>query len=153
MILSPHGTRLVFVSEGQDGIQRLFTRRLDQPKAIQMPHTEGANEPFFSPDGQWVGFFAGGKLKKMPIDGGEESRLLADQGGAGWWNWALARNGIYFLDEGLNFFDFATGKRTGVYTSEKPLVMGLAVSPDGKSILYPQIDVAESSIMLLKNFR
>jgi hypothetical protein len=31
--------------------------------------------------------------------------------------------------------------------------MGLAVSPDGKSILYPQIEVAESSIMLLKNFR
>ena len=70
-----------------------------------------------------------------------------------WWNWALARNGIYFLDDELKFFDFATGKRTSVYASEKPLIMGLAVSPDGKSILYPQIEVAESSIMLLKNFR
>ena len=60
-----------------------------------------------------------------------------------WWNWALARNGIYFLDDELKFFDFATGKRTSVYASEKPLIMGLAVSPDGKSILYRQIEVAE----------
>ena len=67
---------------------------------------------------------------------------------------ACGGRGIYFLDdEKLKFFDFATGKKTSVYTSEKPLVMGLAVSPDGKSILYPQIEVAESSIMLLTNFR
>jgi hypothetical protein len=108
-----------------------------------------------SVDGRFIYFskYEAPGIWKMPIDGGEESRLLADQGGSAWWNWALARNGIYFLDEELKFFDFATGKRTSVYASEKPLRRGLAISPDGKSILYPQIDVAESSIMLLKNFR
>ena len=91
---------------------------------------------------------------KMPVDGGEENRVLDQPSGDLWWNWVLVKNGIYFLDDDkLKFFDFATGKKTSVYTSEKPLIMGLSVSPDGKSIVYPQIDVAESSIMLLKNFR
>src|SRR6202049_3387285 len=64
-ILSPDGTRLVYVSQN-----RLFTRRLDQPKAIELADTEGAFAPFFSPDGQWVAFFARGKLKKTSVEGG-----------------------------------------------------------------------------------
>ena len=51
-ILSPDGTRLVYVSQG-----RLWTRRLDQPTATELPGTQGAYAPFFSPDGQWVAFF------------------------------------------------------------------------------------------------
>src|SRR6516162_5037519 len=48
-----------------------------------MPHTEGAYEPFFSPDGQWVGFFAQGKLKKTRIDGGEPVPLCNAPAGRG----------------------------------------------------------------------
>src|SRR5262249_40943638 len=75
VILSPDGTRLVFVSQGADGVPRLFTRRLDDSKAVQMTGTEAAYAPFFSPDGQWVGFFAHGKLKKTRIDGGDPISL------------------------------------------------------------------------------
>ena len=84
--LSPDGTRIVFVTRDQRGVSRLFTRRLDQPKAALLFATEGANEPFFSPDGQWIGFFAKGKLKKTRIDGGEPISLCdAPQGrGASW---------------------------------------------------------------------
>jgi len=57
--------RLVFVSKW-----RLFIRRLDQPKATELAGTEGASEPFFSPDGQWVAFVAQSKLKKIPVGGG-----------------------------------------------------------------------------------
>ena len=64
-ILSPDGTRLVYVSQG-----RLFTRRLDQPNATELTGTQGAYAPFFSPDGQWVAFFAPGKLKKISVEGG-----------------------------------------------------------------------------------
>jgi Tol biopolymer transport system component/tRNA A-37 threonylcarbamoyl transferase component Bud32 len=64
-ILSPDGTRLVYVSQG-----KLFTRRMDQPRAIELAGTEGALAPFFSPDGQWVAFFAAGKLKKISAEGG-----------------------------------------------------------------------------------
>jgi serine/threonine-protein kinase len=64
-ILSPDGTRLIYVSHN-----RLFTRRLDQAQATELPGTEGAYEPFFSPDGQWIAFFAGANLKKISVAGG-----------------------------------------------------------------------------------
>ena len=64
-IISPDGTRIVYVSQN-----RLFTRRLDQPKATELGGTQGAFAPFFSPDGQWVAFFAGSKLQKISVDGG-----------------------------------------------------------------------------------
>src|SRR5262249_10197682 len=83
VILSPDGSRLVFVSKGPDRIHRLFIRRLDDSKAIQLPETEGAYSPFFSPDGQWVGVFAQGKLKKTRIDGGEPTSLCDAPAGRG----------------------------------------------------------------------
>ena len=64
-ILSPDGTRLVYVSQG-----RLFTRRLDQPNATELAGTQGASAPFLSPEGQWVAFYAQGKLKKISVEGG-----------------------------------------------------------------------------------
>jgi serine/threonine-protein kinase len=73
----------VFVSRAQDGIPRLFTRGLNQPKATLLAKTNGAYAPFLSPDGQWVGFFAGGKLKKTRIDGGEPVSLCDAPAGRG----------------------------------------------------------------------
>lgn len=70
VIISPDGTRVVFASRGSDGVTRLNTRALDQTQATELPDTEGAMGPFFSPDGRWVGFRASGQLKKIPIDGG-----------------------------------------------------------------------------------
>ena len=86
VILSPDGSRIVFVSRGADDVPRLFTRRLDQSKAVQLAGTEGAMEQFFSPDGQWVGFFAKGKLKKVRTEGGEPVALCdaPDLRGASW---------------------------------------------------------------------
>ena len=59
---------------------------MDQLEPIPIPGTEGADNPFFSPDGQWVGFFAGGKLKKVPISGGAPLTLCEAQNvrGASW---------------------------------------------------------------------
>jgi serine/threonine-protein kinase len=65
--LSPDGMRLVYLSGNPE---RLFTRRLDQPTATELPGTQGARTPFFSPDGQWVGFFANSKLNKISVGGG-----------------------------------------------------------------------------------
>jgi hypothetical protein len=100
----------------------------------------------------------------MPLLGGEEERVLdRGAGGSGWSNWALARNGIYFRDAKkskddnyiglLNFFDFATKKITTVSTLDQPGGLGIGLSADGRSILYDGKSEAESSIMLVKNFR
>jgi Tol biopolymer transport system component len=79
-IISPDGTRLVYVSQG-----RLFTRRLDQPNATELAGTQGAREPFFSPDGQWVAFFTQADLKKILVEGGTPVTLCAGNGRGGSW--------------------------------------------------------------------
>ena len=96
-IVSPDGTRLAFVSRASDGASRLFTRRLDQPKATRLSGTEGAYAPFFSPDGQWIGYFGGGKLKKIQIDGGESVSLCDAPAGRGA-SWGEDGNIIAALD-------------------------------------------------------
>ncbi len=65
VIVSPAGDRLAFVAQS-----RLYTRRLDQPRAVELPDTDGAFAPFFSPDGNWIAFFARGKLRKISVAGG-----------------------------------------------------------------------------------
>jgi len=65
--ISPDGTRLAWLSGTPT---KLFTRRLDEPKAIELPGTEAALAPFFSPDGQWVGFFSLGRVNKISVEGG-----------------------------------------------------------------------------------
>jgi serine/threonine-protein kinase len=70
VVISPDGTRVVFVSTNADGRAHLNTRRLDETSTTELPGTEGARGPFFSPDGRWVAFWADGKLKKTPVDGG-----------------------------------------------------------------------------------
>jgi len=65
--ISPDGMRLAYMAGTP---VKLFTRRLDQPKATELPGTQGASRPFFSPDGEWVGFVAGNKLNKISVEGG-----------------------------------------------------------------------------------
>jgi len=72
--LSPDGTHLAYVAT-QAGIQQIYLRAMDSAEARPIPGTEGGSEPFFSPDGQWLGFFAGGKLKKISVSGGAALNL------------------------------------------------------------------------------
>jgi len=69
LAISPDGRSLVFVGGGE-GRSQLYRRDLEQFEAVPIPATEGGYHPFFSPDGRWVGFFADGKLKKIPLAGG-----------------------------------------------------------------------------------
>ena len=67
--VSPDGTHVAFCA-GSGGAQQLFVRALSGLEAQPLAGTEGALSPFFSPDGQWIGFFAAGKLKKVQVSGG-----------------------------------------------------------------------------------
>jgi serine/threonine-protein kinase len=86
-VISPDGTRFVFPAKGADGREQLAMRRLDQSIVTILAGTEGAVDPFFSPDGQWIGFFAGRKLKKIPIQGGEVVSLCDTAGLGGSASW------------------------------------------------------------------
>jgi len=70
LALAPDGTRVGLAIRSDDGTVRLVTRRFDQNHLAPLPGTEGASSPFFSPDGQWIAFFADGKLKKIAPQGG-----------------------------------------------------------------------------------
>jgi len=67
--LSPDGRTVVYERQGQDGKKMLGVRSLDNYGLRILPGTEGGSGPFFSPDGQWVGFFAGHELRKIQISG------------------------------------------------------------------------------------
>jgi serine/threonine-protein kinase len=73
--LSPDGTRIVISVHDAAGKLLLVTRRLDQSQFTPVSGAEGALMPFFSPDGQWIGFFADGKLKKVEVQGGSPITL------------------------------------------------------------------------------
>ncbi len=87
LALSPDGRSLAFVATSFDGERRLFVRPLDSPNSRVLAGTEGADQPFWSPDGSMIGFFARGKLKKIRSDGGEPQSLCPVGrfgGGAAW---------------------------------------------------------------------
>lgn len=72
--LSTDGTRIAIVEQVAAAEFRLATLRLDEIELVPLSGTEGARMPFFSPAGQWIGFFADGKLKKIAVQGGAASR-------------------------------------------------------------------------------
>ena len=69
LAISPDGRHLVYVARLERGTQ-LFLRPMDRLEAVPIAGTEGGSGPFFSPDGQWIGFVAGDRLSKVPIRGG-----------------------------------------------------------------------------------
>jgi Tol biopolymer transport system component/tRNA A-37 threonylcarbamoyl transferase component Bud32 len=75
-VLAPDGSSIVFIARAGDSSSpgastfSLWIRPMDRIEPRPLPGTEGASEPFFSPDGKSVGFFAEGKLKRIAIAGG-----------------------------------------------------------------------------------
>ena len=69
-IVSPNGRRFAFTAVSGDSAPRLFVRSLDSHDATAIDGTDGAKQPFWSPDGTSLGFFARGKLMKVAVAGG-----------------------------------------------------------------------------------
>ena len=93
LAVSPDGRALVYVAT-RDGVTQLHRRALDALEAAPILGTDNATYPFFSPDGEWVGFFADGKLRKVPLRGGRVVPLCDAPNGRGG-SWA-ASDTIYF---------------------------------------------------------
>ena len=86
-VISPDGRRVLFPVQGEAGKHRLAMRLLDQSATSVLAGTEGAVDPFFSPDGQWIGFFAEQKMKKVSLQSGAAVTLCDTPGvpGGGAW--------------------------------------------------------------------
>ena len=147
LAISPDGTRLVYT--GQDGTTRrqLYVRRLDQLEAQPLRGTDGASNPFFSPDGEWVGFFTGagspaGKLKKISVTGGPPLTISDANVPQGTWG---ADDTIVFgrfITTGWALFRVAAagGSPARVTTPDASAKEGRHawpdLLPDGKSLLF-----------------
>jgi serine/threonine-protein kinase len=155
-IISPDGTRIVYVSQG-----RLFTRRLDQPNTTELPGTQGASEPFFSPDGQWVAFFSSKSLKKVSVEGGS-AIALCDANGIGGGSWGEDGSIIAALKlgGGLSRIPSAGGPPTPVTDLQSGDIYHRwpQILPGGKAVLFtsftaPLADPANIEVVSLADRR
>src|ERR1017187_10067703 len=86
-VVSPDGRRIAFSARVAGGKLQLFVRSLDSLSAHALAGTEGATLPFWSPESQFIGFFANGMLKKIDASGGPAIRICdAPQGRGGAWS-------------------------------------------------------------------
>jgi eukaryotic-like serine/threonine-protein kinase len=86
LAISPDGTHLVYVA-GRGESKQLYLRSMDRLEVTPLGGTENASSPFFSPDSQWIGFFANGKLKKINLRGSFPTTLCdatTDDRGGSW---------------------------------------------------------------------
>ncbi|RPI18132.1 MAG: hypothetical protein EHM61_28945 [Acidobacteria bacterium] len=126
----------------------------------------GGFAAFESADGQFLYYakMTDSGIWRMPANGGDE-KLVANVVAPGHWGyWALSPKGIYFVNldsphnHTIDFFDFATKKTKTIASlteqfDTEAVDSALAVSRDGRWILYTQLDQAESDIMVVENFR
>ena len=137
--ISPDGSRLVFPTRAPDGKQRLSLRRLDQTSSVALEGTEEGVDPFFSPDGKWIGFFAGGQMKKVSSEGGAPVVLCnavaprgARWGKDGYIVAALrGRGGLSLVPEGGGAPITLTELSANDITHRWPQIL-----PDGDAVLY-----------------
>jgi len=132
--------------------------------AVQLTNSD-ANEGYESPDGKLFYFSRKGwvcGLWSVPVEGGEEKPVPEFDRLGFWRSWGMLPQGIYFItkedvpQQTIHFYSFATRRITPLATVEKaPLDVqpGLAMSPDGRWLLYAQRDQTVNDIMLMENFR
>jgi serine/threonine protein kinase len=138
--LSPNGHALAFGALDENGKSMLWVRSLDSPTARPLPGTEGAADPFWSPDSEVLAFFADGKLKTIGISGGPATVVAAApaDGGGSW-----ERDGtiLFAPDYTKGLYKVAAGGGTPsvVVAPDAPKITYCAFPkflPDGKHFLY-----------------
>ena len=108
--ISRDGSKLVYI--GEEGTEtRLYLRHLDSFDLEALPGTEGARQPFFSPDGAWVGFFAESELRRVSVSGGAPIRVARlPEGVSGGASWGVDQTILYCVGESVYRVPVAGGE-------------------------------------------
>lgn len=151
----------VYFSSNRTGGWEVWKIPSDGGSASQVTYRGGYNA-FESPDGRFLYYAKRGEpgLWRYGLQNGEDETLVL---GAlepfDWGNWALTDRGIYFIRRAvtgptIRFYSFDTGLSSPVATlDEVPEQPSLAVSPDGRTLLYTHVDRNESDILLVEGFQ
>ena len=154
LAVSPDGRHLAFVARMADGKQLLWVRSLDALSAGALPGTEGAINPFWSPDSRSLGFFADGKLKKIEAAGGPTLTLCdAPNGRGGTWN----RDGVILFTPNTTAPLYRISASGGVASAVTKLDEGArrrqdrshrwpSFLPDGNHFLYVGVGIRVASL-------
>jgi eukaryotic-like serine/threonine-protein kinase len=139
--LSPDGTRLAFSAQTLEGQTGLWIRPLNSLAAQKLMGTDGGGLPFWSPDGQWVGFFADGKMKKVLASGGYGQVICdAPLGRGATWN----RQGVIVFAPNISGLLYRVSENGGVPAAVTQLEASTGETthrwpsflPDGVHFLY-----------------
>jgi Tol biopolymer transport system component/DNA-binding winged helix-turn-helix (wHTH) protein len=154
----------IYFGSTRSGSMQIWKVPADGGRAVQVTQ-EGGFEGFESHDGNFF-YYAKGRsvpgIWQIPTGGGKETLLLEHHKAGYWRHWTVAEKGIYFATANtpsqpvIELFSFATGKVTQVATLDKQLSRwepGLTISPDGRWLLFAQMDQYGSDVMLVENFR
>jgi Tol biopolymer transport system component/predicted Ser/Thr protein kinase len=166
--VSPDGSRLAFLATVDGQQRRAYLRSFDSVEARPLAGTEGATGLFWSPDGTALGFFAGGKLKRLPVSGGDVTTICDARGGSGA-SWS--RDGVILyaasIDTGLSRVPAAGGTPAPVTEFDVALKEGghqwPAFLPDGRHYVFVSIgekrsvylgalDSSERTVLLTANW-
>jgi serine/threonine-protein kinase len=140
--ISPDGTTIVFVGETKSPSQTrmLYKRLLSDAQAVTIPGTENAEYPFFSPDGQWIGFGTVNKLKKVSLGGGPPLDICdlnyRNLDGANWGS----RGIIVFAggESGLSTVPAIGGKPETLFGQPNTHITSPQILPDGHTVLFTE---------------
>jgi DNA-binding winged helix-turn-helix (wHTH) protein len=150
--VSEDGTRMVYVAV-EVGRPRLFLRTIDRDSPEPIDGSDGAADPFFSPNGQWVGFFAHGSLKKLRVGGGTPTVLCAARAGAGA-SWARDGTIVFGGGAGGGLARVSEDGGEPVLLTAPPagsrdVSYGWPdVLPDGSGVLYTAISLSSTRVAL-----
>jgi len=161
--ISPDGKRIAFPMRGPGGKHQLATRLLDQATPTLLSGTDNAADPFFSPDGQWIGFTAEGKLKKISVLGGA-ALALCDANNMRGASWGEDGNIIATLNsaQGTSFLSRVPDGGGQPEALTKPQDKGEAyhrwpqILPGGNAVLFSgaatsNFDTGNVEVLALKN--
>jgi Tol biopolymer transport system component len=149
------GKRIYF-SSLRTGQWEVWSMAADGGQPAQVTKT-GGFAPLESADGRvyYQKFQGVSDVWTVRVGGGDETRVIESVGQR---QFAVAADGIYCIrvtEQGrrLQFFDFASGKLRDLAPVDHPTGLGLTVSPDGRSLMYTQLDQVGSDLMLIENFK
>ena len=147
--LSPDGRFLAFNGTDEQGVTRIWVRAMNALEAQPLPGTEGTTRPFWSPDSRFLGFIAGGKLKKVEVTGGPPQTICdAPTGADGSWG----EDGTILFDgansDPIRKVSAGGGVATDLVGSAKSTAGWPQFLPGGKRFLYVEIAEGKQGIRI-----